>query len=853
MTNPLPRPAGTTLDPTAGTGSCTGDPRIVAAIEEYLAAARAGTRPDRSEFLARHAEIAVELADCLDGLDFIREAAGSQDPGGQTDAGPGFEPAASLGDFRIVRELGRGGMGVVYEAEQVSLSRRVALKVLPFASAIDPRRIQRFRVEAQAAAQLHHPHIVPIFAVGCDRGVHYYAMQLIEGRTLAAVVDGPGKPQGVGSDPDGGSALVDDPTTSTTAPVPNTPYLRDLAPSSSSNASGSNTPRSGWARFRAIARLGVQAAEALEHAHGLGIVHRDVKPGNLMVDAEGEVWITDFGLARYREEGGLTRSGDLLGTLRYMSPEQARAGGAIVDQRTDIYSLGATLYELATLRPAFGGRDRQELLRRVTHDDPPAPRRIDPTIPRDLETIIMKAMAKEPASRYSSAQELADDLRRFQEHKPIRARRPTAAEHLAKWARRHRAPVLTTAIALLLASAVAAGLLWNEQRKTARALADLEAIRARERATLPEVLFEVETMSMANMERWSGGEYVPANPEAERFIAMALRNYEGLVLLSHDDHDLRMRLVAAKALFGRAIARKLLGRPGADESLREAVAAYEALLAESPDHPQYAFGLAASLQYLGDWLFQSGGRAAAEPIFTRLLDYERGLVDRHRGSAEFRSYLTSGLIRWGQHLSRAGLHAESGRVFKEAVEASPTDSNAQLLWGEWLTGDGRREEAGRAFKQAVEASPTNSSALLLWGEWLSGGGRREEAVRVWESAVKASPSNSAVLNGVAWYLSIRPDTSPKDAARAIELAEKAIALEPKPPAAFWNTLGVARLRSGRADAAEVLEQSLREGSTGKLALDWFPLAIIYARRGDAEKARKLFDQAVRWSREYATQ
>ncbi len=786
MNNPLSHHAGTTTGPSAGPGSSSGDPRIVAAIEEYLAAARAGSLPDRSEFLARHGEIAGELAECLDGLDFIREAAGSQDPGGEPDPGPRFEPAASLGDFRIVRELGRGGMGVVYEAEQVSLGRRVALKVLPFASAIDPRRIQRFRVEAQAAAQLHHPHIVPIFAVGCDRGVHYYAMQLIEGRTLAAVVDGPGGPAGAASDM---GAVSDSDVDATTAapvpsPAPELPCLKDLTPPSSPNASGagSNTPRSGWARFRAIARLGVQAAEALEHAHGLGIVHRDVKPGNLMIDAEGEVWITDFGLARYREEGGLTRSGDLLGTLRYMSPEQARAGGAIVDQRTDIYSLGATLYELTTLRPAFGGRDRQELLRRVTHDDPPAPRRFDPTIPRDLETVIMKAMAKEPASRYTSAQELADDLRRFQEHKPIHARRPTPVEHLAKWARRHRASVVTTAIALLLASAVAAGLLWGEQRKTAKALDDLKAIRERERSALSVLLLNVESLTMVTMQRWTVGQSGPEPLSQERrsFLEQALRNYDGLIAITRADSEVRMREVAAKAYFGRGIALMILEQPGAADSCRESVAIYEALLRDFPGQPAYLFGLAASIKFQAESLFRSGDVSGASTLFSRLFVHERELISMDPESAEYRSFLKNDLTEWGNFLATARPSPETMRALEELVAADPSNDNA--------------------------------------------------------------------LNSLAWQLASRPDAPPHDAARALEYAERAVKLNPKPPAAYWNTLGVARLRNGRPDAVEALEHSLHEGSSGQPALDWFGLAIVHARKGDAEKARKLYDQADAWTR-----
>ena len=249
----------------------------------------------------------------------------------------GIDPAlAELGDYRLVRELGRGGMGIVYEAEQVSLGRRVALKVLPFAAALDPSQLRRFQTEAHAAAQLHHTNIVPVFSVGCERGVYYYAMQFIDGRTLAQVVLDQQRAVPPGHEPSW--------------------------PHSGPSALGTTSDR---ARFRLVAELGIQAAEALDHAHRLGIVHRDIKPANLLLDVRGNLWITDFGLARLQDEAGLTLTGDLLGTLRYMSPEQALAHRGAVDHRTDIYALGVTLYELLTLRPAMAGTDRQELLRRI--------------------------------------------------------------------------------------------------------------------------------------------------------------------------------------------------------------------------------------------------------------------------------------------------------------------------------------------------------------------------------------------------------------------------------------------------------------------------------------------------------
>src|SRR5262249_2618580 len=190
----------------------------------------------------------------------------------------------------------------------------------------------------------------------------------------------------------------------------------------------------GPAFYRTVASLGVQAAEALEFAHQSGVVHRDVKPANLLLDAGGRVWVTDFGLARLGTDAGLTMTGDLLGTLRYMSPEQALGQRVPVDHRTDVYSLGATLYELLTLGPACGGPTRGEVRRRIALEEPRPPRRLNPAVPAELETIVLKAMAKNPAERYATAQELADDLKRFLEDKPIRARRPSLRQRAAKWA-----------------------------------------------------------------------------------------------------------------------------------------------------------------------------------------------------------------------------------------------------------------------------------------------------------------------------------------------------------------------------------------------------------------------------------
>lgn len=326
-------------------------------------------------------------------------------------------------------------MGVVYEAVQLSLGRRVALKVLPFAAALNAKQLQRFQTEAHAAAQLHHTNIVPVHAVGCDRGVHYYAMQVIDGRPLDAVI----KELRVGAPTSPLSPTVDLKSSST------------ILPNSVHNTSRSIRPID---NHRAMARLGLQIAEALEYAHEAGVVHRDIKPANLLLDGKGNAWITDFGLAQVSTDTGLTQTGDIFGTLRYMSPEQAAGRRLDVDHRTDIYSLGATLYELLCHEPAFPGQDRQSLLNKILHEEPLPIRAIDKSIPEEIETIILKAMAKLPIERYTNAANLAEDLRRFLENRPILAQRPSLIDHGRKWIRRHPSVVWATVVVLFISVVV---------------------------------------------------------------------------------------------------------------------------------------------------------------------------------------------------------------------------------------------------------------------------------------------------------------------------------------------------------------------------------------------------------------
>lgn len=345
-----------------------------------------------------------------------------------------------LGDYLLLREIGHGGMGIVYEAEQVSLGRRVALKVLPHELRTQERLKQRFEREARAAARLHHTNIVPVFGVGDQDGLPYYVMQLIGGRGLDVVLREARQSVGFRS--------PDDPTT----PFGLAQEETTTTPSAESKTAAKDQRPANW--WQRVAEIGRQAAEGLDYAHRQGILHRDVKPANLLLDDGGTVWITDFGLARADDQQNLTAAGDLLGTLRYLPPE---AFENRYDPRGDVYSLGLTLYELLAFRPAFEAHERPQLIKQVTAAEPPRLERLVPVVPRDLATIIHKAIEREPERRYPTAAELAADLQRFLANEPILARRTSATERLVRWVRRNPSMAGLVATLTLLLMVLALG------------------------------------------------------------------------------------------------------------------------------------------------------------------------------------------------------------------------------------------------------------------------------------------------------------------------------------------------------------------------------------------------------------
>ncbi len=540
-------------------------------ILQYIDTVEAGKVIDRAQFLTAHPEFRQELEQFFLSRDRVeqvtaplRQAAalaadlktdsfdspaenGTTSPRGNIPL-EDRRPFGQLGDFRLLREIGRGGMGIVYEAEQLSLQRRVAVKVLPFAAAIDAKHVLRFKNEALAAGMLNHAHIVPVYSVGNERGVHFYSMQLVDGQSLAALITELRHPlAGVRPDQadmvrpsvharesiDGSAQQFTETNTGRGLHLPtDRQFQREVS---------SQHMRREDRFFRTTARLMWQAAEALQHAHESGIVHRDIKPANLLVDVSGQIHITDFGLAQIRSEVGLTRTGDTPGTLRYMSPEQAGGKKTIVDHRTDIYSLGATFYELLTLSPIFEGQDVQELLSQVFHAEPQPLRHRDKSIPVELETIVLKATNKSPEDRYPTAGDLAADLQRYLQNQPILARPPSIIDRVRKWARRHPSVVIASVIVLILMSAVST---------TAIILVNGAYHRERLRADEALAQFQLARRSVDELVRVSEEE-LAYNPAAEsvrrRLLTSVLAYYQEFIHQRHEDPHAQESLAEASA------------------------------------------------------------------------------------------------------------------------------------------------------------------------------------------------------------------------------------------------------------------------------------------------------------------
>lgn len=755
--------------------------RLTRILDDYLSQLEQGVPSNPRALLSEHPDLAEALQLYLDSLTNLQGiSAGFQDSTGMEAAGEAQDHERRLGDFILGCEVGRGGMGVVYEARQISLGRRVALKVLPFAAVLDARQIARFKNEAQAAAQVQHPNIVPVFAIGAERGVHYYAMQFIDGLPLDRAIRDLRRQARLTveeAEEQPGENSVDralDEICSTTCRS----YLTDSA-------------RNRRRYYETIARIGIEAAEALHAAHEYGVVHRDIKPSNLMLDEQGKIWITDFGLARCQNSNSLTQTGDVLGTFRYMSPEQARGKSALVDHRTDIYSLAATLYELLTLEPVVA---HDADARKLADAEPTPLRRHRADIPRDLETVILKALQNDRDDRYATAQEFADDLRRIVEGKTILAQPLSLWDRTLRWSARHqRLMALATAISLCLGLAFGASTLMIAREKH----------RAEQ-----------------NEER------------AEKHLARAIEVVDR---------------------FGSQLAERLEAVPGAadvrHELLQETLEYFREFARDAAEDQTLQDDIALTYSKIGVLSDEIGSSQEALQAHEQGLVLARRLVAEHPGHLEYQQRLAVCFNNFGLSLTRAGRSAEAQKCFDQAIqlqqalvasqpdvlpELASTYSNLGLL----RTKTNDQAGAGAAFRDAIRlyedrlrTQPGDLSTLRKLGAAYNNLGA---------SLLDSQPAQAA-----DYYLSARKQQAAAAVHRPRDLrlqSELALTL---------NNLGAARSRVGKlGESIEAYEQAIaiQVQLVSRAPEQWsyrHSLAVSYNNLGLAQARQKQLEEAER--------
>lgn len=615
-----------------------------------------------------------------------------------------YRPA--FGDFEIVREVGRGGMGVVYEAHQVSLDRRVALKVLHGGFGLSANTVARFQREAQAAARLHHPNVVPIYEQGEFDGNYYYAMELIDGTSLDRLLRTPGL----------GDHDADERAPAAAAGPPRT---------GSQDAWSAPTRPRAW--YEQLARMMAEVADGLHYAHVNGVIHRDIKPHNLVVSSVGRICITDFGLARVCEEPGVTLSGELLGSPLYMAPEQITGGHDEVTALSDVYSLGATLYQVLTCQPPFQARARDQVIALILSQEPTPPRRVNVEIPYALETICLKALSKEPRGRYKDAAAMASDLRRFSNGERIRARRPGPVASGVRLVKRHKgATGVVAAAVLLIVAGVTATLMLRASKQTVAAKREVIEARSREIDAREEAQ-ETEAMANEAEELVRRGEYEEATKVASELIERGA--VEGAELLAQS--------YAALGEYEKAIwvaERFLPSNP-----LSVALHGVMAELYQSRDPERARLHRAQALRKLD--------ARSAEFRYLEALDETdvRGQLDRLDALLRDDPYHFRAL----EH--RAVLHFE-GRDYaamrddaQRLVALRGRDAYAWALHGaaHLMTGDGAT--AAQSFQHAISLNPGDARIYQLRANAHLLGKRYEEAIADATQALEAQERSASVL------------------------------------------------------------------------------------------------------------
>ena len=606
-------------------------------LEEYMTALESGMPPSVDTLTRSCPDLRDALHACVGGLERLHRMAAGEFAVQNTQV----DESRALGDFELHEVIGRGGMGVVYRATQTTLRRTVAIKLLPLTSVLDPRQLTRFQQEAEAAASLQHPNIVPVFAVGCERGIHFYAMQYICGASLDVATAGgclPSQPKSLSGDSAG-----DDVAWQTT-------------------------------NWRTAVTWAAQVADGLHAAHELGIIHRDIKPSNLIVDQSGKPWITDFGLARIQSNASLTQSGDVIGTMRYMSPEQARGQSAIVDGRTDVYSLGATLYEMLSGRPAHDGEDAPAIMRQIDSESIVTLRKHCPHLPRDLETVVAKAMAARRDDRYETAAAFSSDLRRLLDGKPTIARPPTMLDHGFHLMGQYRSAVATLVVVGIMALTGFA--ISNTRLSAEKRISDARATAAKKNEGIAREAIDRLGTQMAELL----ADIPAANSVRHRLLNETLDYYNLLAQEStssdSSDRDQQLDLAVTHGKIG-SIQNELGLADDARRSLEESERRFEVLAKQFPDDTQLQLQWSISQNNLAENLAASGVFDSAAKWFAMAIETQNQL---NPGSEEtVTNELATTLNNLGRMLTDSGNASEAEAVFQRAIDLLGNSSRYSKL------------------------------------------------------------------------------------------------------------------------------------------------------------------------------
>ncbi|MEM7203313.1 MAG: serine/threonine-protein kinase [Planctomycetota bacterium] len=720
--------------------------------DEFVTRQRRGESVTVDEYARAHPHLAAEIralfptVAALEGLK--RDASSAAER-----AAPGPAPPPRLGDLRLIDEIGRGGMGVVYEAVQESLDRTVAVKVLPRGRL--GTRGERFRREAQTASRLHHTNIVPIFGTGSHDGYEYYVMQRIRGVGLdqvMAVVRGDVDATD-GHEPR--DRLAREVARSLLTPEP-AEFGREGSPRGQTQRSYRGNP----IYYRNVARLGVQVADALEHAHLQGTLHRDIKPSNLLLDTHRTIWVTDFGLAKALEHEDLTRSGDIVGTLRYMAPEQTRGA---CETRSDIYALGLTLYEMVALQPAFAGYGKSQLLQKILSGGLPPLRSIDDAAPIDLATIIAKACATEPTDRYAAAAELGADLQRFLDGRPIKARPVSAVWTVWRWCQRNRATAALAACAV--GAALTAGISgWIGYGITSRALDGERAAKDRAAGNLElslqafaDVFDQLSgpDLALPHLEDPETGELtalgpVSVAPEDAELLGHISQFYERFAERNAEDVSLRWEAAKARRRVGD-IERRLGRYPEARSAYERAIELYRGLAPDGADTiGDRAVDIALAYNGLGKTLRDERERQAAETAHEHALDILQNVESPRSTTVALETARTLNSLGACEWSPRAHYGRRGGR-WRRGEARTPAEADQRRMAGHQSLRDAaKHHRAALAIVTDLQDNSTERHPQMRFVEarsrrFLSWVTAREHA----EAAAEHDRTAVALLEGLA--------------------------------------------------------------------------------------------------------